>query len=223
MARKFPAVASVPVNSTGLGGAIISNSFVYVVGGVNEDGVLPLMEVYSALSGNWTMGAPIPSPLAATAIGVLPQPARCQPTDGGGGCNVCGACCQTFVPDGPGCDLCVSMQCSRRPAFLVTAGGIETGQKGDGPPVTAVFAFDVVGAAWNNGTSPAAALPPLATARAYHGVGVVQNASGYATGDAGYEMVFTAGSSLGDCTKNTGALASVEVYGVAPRGEQVSG
>merc|ERR1712034_276255 len=108
----------------------VSNSFVYVVGGVNEDGVLPLMEVYSALSGNWTMGAQVPSPLAATAIGVLPQPARCQPTDGGGGCNVCGACCQTFVPDGPSCELCVSTQCPRRPALLVTAGGIETGVKG---------------------------------------------------------------------------------------------
>ena len=104
------------------------------------------------------------------------------------------------------------MRCPRRPALLVTAGGIETGQKGDGPPVTAVFAFDVVGAAWNNATS--APLPPLATARAYHGVGVVENGTGY----AGYEMVFAAGSSLGDCTKNKGALASVEVYGVEPRG-----
>ena len=77
--------------------------------------------------------------------------------------------------------------------------------------MAAVFAFD--GTAWNNGT--AAPLPPLATARAYHGVGVVQNA----TGIAGYEMVFAGGSSVGgERTNNTGVLASVEVYGVAPRG-----
>ena len=96
--------------------------------------------------------------------------------------------------------MCVSTQCPRRPALLVTAGGIETGVKGKGPPVTSVFAFDVVGAAWNNGT--AAALPPLVTARAYHGVGVVQNASGYAVGNSGYEMVFVARSILGDYTNS---------------------
>ena len=63
-----------------------------------------------------------------------------------------------------------------------------------------------------------AALPPLAKARAYHGVGVVHNAAGFAGGNSGYEMVFVAGSTLGDYTNNTGALASVEVYGVAPWG-----
>ena len=118
-----------------------------------------------------------------------------------------------YIPDGPHCDECVTLHCSRRPALLVAAGGVSTGLKGKGPPVTSVFAFDVVGAAWENGTA-AAALPPLATARAYHGVGVVQNGTSY----GGYEMVFAAGSSLGDYVNNTGALASVEVYGVAPRG-----
>ena len=87
-------------------------------------------------------------------VPVVPAPSA------GGGCNVCGACCQAWQPDGPVCDACVAKQCSRHPALLVTAGGIETGQNGDGPPVAAVFAFDVVGAAWNNGT--AAALPSMA-------------------------------------------------------------
>ena len=72
----------------------------------------------------------------------------------------------------------------------------------------AVSEFDGNDTTWS-------AAPPMAVARAYHGVGVVENGTGF----AGYEMVFAAGSSVGDYATNfTGALASVEVYGVAPWG-----
>ena len=87
VARKFPAVASDGIGTNGA-------SFVYVVGGVNETGVLSGMEIYATLAGSWALGEPVPSPLAATAFGVLPQPARCNPNDVGK-CNVCETCCQS--------------------------------------------------------------------------------------------------------------------------------
>ena len=77
--------------------------------------------------------------------------------------------------------------------LLLATGGLTTFDASS-TPVAAVREFD--GAEWGT-------LPPLATARTYHGVAVVGN---------GTVLLAIGGSTLGNPTNQTGALASVEVF-----------
>ena len=108
----------------------------YVVGGANADGVLSSAETYDHGADRWAPLASTPIALTATAIGVLPQPNRCDLLDQGG-CNVCTACCHIWIHDGVPCDQCVQKQCPGAANLLITAGGIES--SATGPPVATVL------------------------------------------------------------------------------------
>ena len=96
----------------------------------------------------------------------------------------------------------MAKQCSEPSSLLAVVGGIETGAKGQGPPVAALLEFSNA----KNGTWQGAG-PSMAVARAYHGAAVVRSAStGY------YALYVVGGSSLGNPTNNTGVLSSVEVF-----------
>ena len=52
--------------------------------------------------------AAVPIPIAGVAPTPSPAGNECHPSQT---CNVCTACCQEYIPDGPACDNCVDTQC----------------------------------------------------------------------------------------------------------------
>ena len=52
--------------------------------------------------------AAVPIPIAGGAPTPSPSGSECHPSKT---CNVCAACCQEYIPDGPACDSCVQTEC----------------------------------------------------------------------------------------------------------------
>ena len=186
--RQFPAVGAIGAR-------------VYVVGGASAEGVLDTVEAYDHAANKWASVAPAPTRIAGAAVGVLPVVARCNATAyPAQGCNVCAQCCEPYIPNGPTCDACVAAQCPGAASLLFVTGGYRIGPTV--APVAAVGEFD--GSTWTS------SVPPMAVARAYHGVAAVQNGTRIGT----WELFAVGGSAKSSPTTNEGVLSSVEVYGV---------